>query len=81
MSDDEDFAIIDVGWWRARGRFRTLLAEAFAELRSEGCTVTYAEKVVTWRTTTYYNIKIEGPEELLEDFYDWMQRFQDEQRS
>lgn len=72
MSDDEDTVVLSVDWWRARGRFRGLLSEAFAELRSEGCTVTYAEKDTSWRTTTYYNLEIEGPEEILESFYEWM---------
>jgi hypothetical protein len=50
---------------------------SLAALRAHGCTVTYADKDRGWFSTTYYNLKVQGPAPILRSFVRWVNELND----
>jgi hypothetical protein len=66
--------------WIQVGRFnRRIFRQMISEVRAWGGTVTYDPQVdVGLLSSIYYDIKVEGPEEAVDYFLNWIRQFEDE---
>jgi len=60
-------------WLRCPLGTREAMAETFASLRANGCTVTYLDKSSGWFSDTYYNLTIVGPDLVVLKFKAWLE--------
>ncbi len=52
---------------------RPYIEDAFRQMRADGCTVTFTDVHRGLLSTTWYGVKIEGPDAWIRRFARWME--------